>query len=225
MQKVMTSIAFMFAIILAACQTTTTTNGAKLNETTSVANNRADPGPGREFQIRSGISCRAWNYTQPTFADEISKHFSSGYQKKINQLRKNEADWVQLCNQLPSIKTKKQARSWLRKREAIVRPTVRNDEYWIENPRNWSDAEEARIWHAFLCRKGIRGMEHAAQVTAEVIAENKPRNATRAKQKAQSIKARVSNICSHRYDGNEKKFISESKGVWKSYRSLWRLSK
>ncbi len=234
MQKVMTSIAFMFAIFLAACQATTTTNGAKLNETTSVesevplvANNRADPGPGREFRIRSGISCRALNRASPTFADELSKHFSSGYQRKINQLRKYEARWVRLCSQLSSVKTKKQARSWLGTRENIARSAIQNRRYWIESQSlwRWSDAEEVRIWHAFLCSEGNRNMERIAQVTAEVIAENKPRSTARAKQKAQSIKARVSNLCSRRWDGNEKKFISESKGVYKSYQSLWRLSK
>ncbi len=223
MQKVMTSIAFMFAIILAACQTNTTTNGAKLNETTSVANNRADPGPGREFRVRSGISCKAWSYDPPTFADEISKHFSSQYQRNIYNSRRDEANWIRLCNELPSVKTKNEARSWLKKRQGIARESVKNHEYWIENPWNWSDAEEAKIWNAFLCRRGHRSVQKVAQVTAEVIAENNPWNATRAKKKAQSIEARVSNMCSRGYNGVEKKFVSESKSIWESYLSLWRL--
>ena len=251
MNKLMALIAIVLGLVLVAYQATaatiqsttpsevvsitndwatTTANGAKLSEEISgesevllVASNWVDSRLGREFRIRSGISCRAWNYTQPTFADELSKHFSSEHQRKINQLRKSEARWVPLCKQLPSVKTKKQARSWLRTREKIAREAASNNEYWTKNPRRWSDTEEARIWHAFLCREGVRGMERIAQVTAEVISENKPRSAAPAKKKAQSIKARVSNLCSREYDGVEKKFISASKGVWNSYLSLWRL--
>ncbi len=66
-------------------------------------------------------------------------------------------------------------------------------------------------------------MERVAQITARVIAENKPWSATSAKKKAQSIKASVNNMCSRGYDGSEKKFVSNSKSAWKSYLSLWRL--
>ena len=231
MNKVMAVIAIMFGLILvtyqataATIQRTTPSKAISVeSEVLLVASNWADSRLGKEFRIRSGISCKAWNYTQPTFADELSKHFSSGHQRKINRLRKDESKWVQLCNELSSVKTKKQARSWLRTRAKITREAVSNVEYWIESPRRWSDTEEARIWHAYLCREGVRGMERVAHVTAEVISDNKPRSTALAKQKAQSIKARVRYLCSRGYDGVEKKFVSNSKGVWNSYLSLWRL--
>ena len=231
MNKLMALIAIVLGLVLVEYQATaatiqrTTPSKAISGESEVLlfASDWADSKLGKEFRIRSGITCKAWNRGSPTFADEISKHFSSGHQRKINQLRTYEAKWVQLCNQLPSVKTKKQARSWLRTRENTARSAAQNRRYWVESPGRWSDVEEARIWHAFLCREGVRGMEYAAQVTAGVISENKPRSATRAKQRAQSIKARVSNLCSRGYDGVEKKFVSNSKGVRNSYLFLWRL--
>lgn len=224
MQKVMMLIAIMFSFVLAACQTATTTRNTTSSEGVSVGNDWKNSETGRKFRNRSGVSCRAWNRGSPTFADEISQSFSSQHQEKIDQLRKNEASWVQLCNDLPMVKTKNQARSWLKDREGIARVLVENDKYWIGSPSRWSDVEEAKIWHAFLCREGVRSMKSSAQVTAEVIAENSPWNATRATQKAENIAAKASNVCSRGYDGVEKKFISESKGVWESYLTLWRLS-
>jgi len=233
MNKLMALIAIVLGLVLVAYQATAatiqrTTPSKAISvesEVLLVVSDWADSRLGKEFRIRSGISCRALNRASPTFADELSKHFSSQHQRKINRLRKYEARWVRLCSQLSSVKTKKQARSWLRTRENIARSAGQNRRYWIESPRRWSDTEEAKIWHAFLCSEGNRNMERIAHVTAEVISDNKPRTAARAKQKAQSIKARVRNLCSRGYDGVEKKFVSNSKGVWNSYASLWRLSR
>ena len=223
MQKVMMVISLLLGFALTACQTTTTQN-ATSSEGVSVASGWEASETGREFRLRSGISCRAWNHGSPTFADEISKHFSSQYQGKIDEMRRYEASWVQLCNDLPLVKTKKQARSWLKNHDGLIHETIINHNYWIKSPSRWSDVEEAKIWHAYLCRS-IDSMESKAQIIAKVIAENNPWNATRATQKAENIAAKASNVCSRGYDRVEKKFISESKGVWESHISLWRLSK
>ncbi len=99
MNKVMALIAIVFGLVLVAYQATAatiqrTTPSKAISiesEVLLVASNWADSRIGREFRIRSGISCKAWNRASPTFSDEISKHFSSGHQKKISQLKRYEA--------------------------------------------------------------------------------------------------------------------------------------
>ena len=230
MNKLMALIAIVFGLVLvtyqakaATIQRTTPSKAISVeSEVLLVASNWADSRFGRKFQIRADIRCRTWNHGSPALTDELSKHFSSQHQRNIKRLRREGVNFAQLCSKLSSVKTKKQARSWLAKGTNIASKFVKYQNYWIRNPSRWSNAEEARIWYAFNCRRDIG---RVAQATAEVISENKPRSAARAEQKAQSIKARASNICSRGYDGNEEKFMSENRGLFNSFLSLYRLSK
>lgn len=222
MQKFMMLIAIMFSFVLAACQTATTTRNTTSSEGVSVGNDWKNSETGREFRLRSGVTCKAWNHESPTLTDELSKHFSSSQQSNIKSLRREEENFGQLCREVILVNTKKQARSWLAKRRSIGFKFGQLQDYWIKDPLRWSNAEEARIWYAFNCRRNIGKV---AQVIARVIAENNPWNADSARKKAQSINAKASNVCSRGYDGVEEKFISESKGAWESFISLFQLSR
>lgn len=218
MQKVMMVISLFLGFALTACQTTTTQN-ATSSEGVSVASGWEDSETGRKFRIGIGIGCKAWNHESPALTDELSKHFSSSQQQRnIKSLRREGANFGQLCREVLLVKTKKEARSWLAKGKSIAYKFIQLQNYWIRNPLRWSNAEEARIWYAFNCRRNIG---KAAQVTARVIAENNPWNADSARKKGQSINAKASNICSRGYSGAE--FVSENRDLFNSFLSLHRL--